>query len=208
MKRRAGKLWLCPEKLILASRSKARISMLTHAGVPIEIVPADIDERAIQDACSNTLDPAGIAIALAEAKAKAVSSQKTHRLVLGSDQTLDVDGRVYAKASDRTEALERLKAFSGRHHLLHSAYCFARNGAVVLSGVRTAKVSVRTLSDDFIEAYLDENGSDILGSVAVYEVEGLGVHLFDQIDGDWFTVQGLPLLDVIAFLQAKNWLLR
>lgn len=208
MKKQVSKLWLADRKLVLASRSAARLDMLRKAGVPVEVAPAQIDERTLQSDQGADLDAAGAALMLAQAKALSVSAQMPERLVLGSDQTLECNGVTYAKARTRAEAAERLRVLSGKAHALHSAYCFARNGAPVLSNVRSADLTMRMLNDDFIDAYLDESGDGVLESVGVYQIEGLGVHLFERFDGDWFTILGLPLGDVLDFLRKESFLLR
>lgn len=145
---------------------------------------------------------------LANAKAIAVSKRMPNRLVLGSDQTLDIDGVSCAKVNGLTEAKERLRMLSGRMHTLHSAYCFMRDGAILRSGASRARLTMRSISDNFIDAYLQAGGPGMLDSVGVYEIEGLGVQMFDRIDGDWFVVQGLPLTEVVAFLRDEGLLLR
>jgi septum formation protein len=149
-----------------------------------------------------------IAELLAQAKALAVSAKMPGRLVLAADQTLDVEGVACAKVSGRAEAEDRLRLLSGREHALHSAYCFACDGAVLNAGATQARLSMRPISEAFIAAYLDAAGAAVFDSVAVYEIEGLGIHLFDRTDGDWFTIQGLPLEAVIAFLRNEGLLLR
>ena len=148
-----------------------------------------------------------VAIKLARAKAMDISLKHPPQIVLGSDQTLEFAGRALAKVESRVEARDRLIQMSGRQHQLHSAFCFARDGEVVHSGVQTATISMRTLSEDFIDVYLDTSGNSVLESVAVYEVEALGIQMIEKIEGDWFTVQGLPLRAVIAFLQHQRLLL-
>jgi septum formation protein len=124
--------------------------------------------------------------------------------VLGADQTLELDGECFAKAGDFSQAADQLRRLSGRKHLLHSAFCFVSDGVVVNSGVKSAELTMRVLSDHFISVYLDAAGPDVLGSVGLYQLEGLGVHLFESVDGDWFTILGLPLLGVVGFLRAEG----
>lgn len=201
------KLWLSDQPLVLASRSTARRAMLTNAGIPITVIPSGVDEPLLQKELGPYATASQIALELAGAKARDVSSKHTSQLVLGSDQTLDLDGITLTKAGSRAKAKERLVQLSGRHHHLYSAFCFVRDEKVVHSGVRMAKIRMRTLSEEFIDAYLDVSGEDILASVAVYEVEALGMQMIQKIEGDWFTVQGLPLTEVIAFLQRQRLLL-
>ncbi|MDP2356537.1 MAG: nucleoside triphosphate pyrophosphatase [Beijerinckiaceae bacterium] len=201
------KLWLADEPLVLASRSKARRAMLTNAGIPIDVIPSDVDEPFLQQGFGPNITASEIAVNLANAKAADVSYKHPSRLVLGSDQTLELDGMPLAKAESRAEAKERLALLSGRQHHLYSAFSFVRSGEVLHSGVHMASISMRTLGEKFIDAYLDMIGDSVLASVAVYEVEGMGAQMIQRIEGDWFTIQGLPLTPVIAFLQHQRFLL-
>ena len=199
--------WLADERLVLASRSKARLAMLTAAGVPVDVAPAAIDEHLIQAEQAPRTPAAGLASILSEAKAKDVSTNFADRLVLGCDQTLEFDGNTFFKAESRAEARIRLNEMAGRTHRLHSGYCFVRNGRVENSGVRSAELKMRTLSPSFIDSYLDAAGDHVLGSVGLYELESFGAQLFDWVQGDWFTILGLPLLEVLAHLRASKILL-
>ena len=201
------KLWLADEPLVLASRSKARRAMLTNAGIPIDVIPSDVDEPLLQKGIGPHATASEIALRLASAKAIYVSAKHPSRLVLGSDQTLDLDGMTLAKADSRAEAKERLGHLSGRQHHLYSAFSLVRGGEVLHSGVHMAMISMRTLSESFIGVYLDMNGDNVLASVAVYEVEAMGMQMIEKFEGDWFTIQGLPLTPVIAFLQHQRFLL-
>lgn len=207
MQQAPGKLWLADQPLMLASRSKARRAMLKSAGIPITVVPSNVDEPLLQKEFGASVTASEVAIKLARAKAMDISLKHPPQIVLGSDQTLEFVGRALAKVESRVEARDRLIQMSGRQHQLHSAFCFARDGEVVHSGVQTATISMRTLSEDFIDVYLDTSGNSVLESVAVYEVEALGIQMIEKIEGDWFTVQGLPLRAVIAFLQHQRLLL-
>lgn len=204
MQAASSTLWTGDRPLVLASASKARRQMLTSAGIPIEVVPADIDERNIEETAHSSAGPREIALLLAEQKALSVSARLHDRLVLGADQTLDLDGVSCSKSGNTVEAARQLRRMSGRRHILHSAFCFAHNGEVVHAGAASAELSMRTLTDDFIAAYLEEAGPGVLGSVGVYEIESLGAQLFDAIDGDCFTILGLPLLMIIHFLRAQG----
>lgn len=176
--------------------------MLTNAGVHLEVHASEVDERAIDASLGSGCDPRALACLLSRAKALDVSARFPDRLVLGADQTLEFNGRAYAKVSDRIEALARLKMLSGQTHRLHSAYCFARRGAIVSENAASADMAMRLLSNEFLDAYLKEAGSSVLDSVGVYQVEGIGIQLFKEIHGDWFTVMGMPLLMVIEDLRA------
>ena len=188
------------ERLILASRSAARRAMLTGAGVPFTALDAGVDEDAIKTALAG-IDPAELALELARAKALAVSRRDPEAWVLGSDQTLAFDGGMVSKAADLTEARQRLHGLRGRTHHLNAAAALAHDGAVVWSGVDTARMTMRRFSDDFLDAYLEAEGEDLLGSVGCYRLEGMGSQLFDRVEGDYFTVLGMPLWPVLDELR-------
>ena len=191
--------------LILASRSAARKAMLEAAGLAIELHPANVDEAATKGRLlSEGGDARSVAIALAGEKALAVSRRHPSRLVLGADQTLDQDGTLFDQAADLAEAAERLRGFSGREHRLHSAAAVAQDGAVVWTGVDTARLKVRPLSDAFIESYVSRNAEAALSSVGGYWLEAEGAQLFERVEGDYFTVLGLPLLPLLAFLRGRG----
>lgn len=198
----AAPLWLAPEPLVLASRSAGRRALLEAAGLPVELRPADLDERAAETAARQAgADAAGVAVALAEAKAQAVSGPMPHRVVLGADQTLDLDGEALHKPASRAEAESHLRRMAGREHRLHSAVHVRRGADVLLSTVETAVLRMRPLSEAMIRRYCDAAGDAVLSSVGAYQLEGLGIHLFERIDGDHFTIVGLPLLPVLAGLR-------
>lgn len=192
-------------RIILASGSGARRSMLANAGVPFEVYPSAIDERTIEaPLVAAGATPAEIAVALAEAKAVDVSLDAPDALVIGADQTLDLDGHRGTKSATRAEARQQLARLAGRTHTLHSAVAVARDGEILWSHLATATLTMRALSEAEIEAYLDRVGDDALGSVGVYQVEGEGIRLFDTIDGDFFTILGLPLLPLLTFLRREG----
>lgn len=188
------------ERLILASRSAARRSMLTGAGVPFTAEDSGVDEDAIK-ATLEGVDPAELALELARAKALAVSRRDPEAWVLGSDQTLDLEGKRVSKAEDLPEARRRLQSMRGRTHHLNSGVALARDGAVVWSGVETARMTMRPFSDAFLDAYLEAEGEALLGSVGCYRLEGMGSQLFERVEGDYFTVLGMPLWPVLAELR-------
>lgn len=199
-------LWLAADPLVLASRSKARQALLTAAGIPIEVRPADIDERGIEKSAT-TLAPDAIAALLACKKALAVSQRMQGRLVLGADQTLALGVERFSKPADRTAARAQLQTCSGRTHELHSAFAFVQDNSVLFEHVSTARLTMRTLSDRFIDLYLGEAGSAATASVGGYQIEGLGAQLFERVDGDYFTVLGLPLMETLEFLRRRGCLL-
>lgn len=193
-------IWRGKKALILASQSRARKMLLANAGVPFEAVPADIDERAIQQA-SKASAPGEIAALLAREKARFVSERKGEHYVIGADQTLALGDRLFNKPDGRAAAAEQIRALAGRTHELHSAIAVALDGKIVFETVAVARMSMRALSDDGIRAYLEEAEEAVTSSVGAYQLEGLGVHLFERIDGDHFTILGLPLLPLLAFLR-------
>jgi len=188
------------ERLILASRSAARRSLLTQAGVQYSATDAGVDEDAIKDA-SGHLSPAELAVELAAAKALAVSRGDPEAWVLGADQTLEFDRGLISKAATLEEARARLAAMRGRSHYLHSGLALARNGSVVWSSVDTATMKVRAFSDAFLQSYLQKEGDALLSVVGSYRLEGLGSQLFEAVEGDYFTVLGLPLWPLLNELR-------
>lgn len=191
---------LSSPRLILASRSAARRAMLTAAGVAFTAEDSGVDEDAIKVTLAG-LDPAGLALELARAKALAVSGRDPDAWVLGSDQTLAVEGGMVSKAPDLAAARDRLLALRGRPHALHAAAALAHGGEVIWSSVDTAQMVVRTFSDAFLDTYLQTEGEALLGSVGCYRLEGMGSQLFDRVEGDYFTVLGMPLWPVLTELR-------
>ena len=200
-------LWLAREPLVLASRSKARQSLLADAGIPIETVPADLDERALE-AGVNSAAPGAIAAHLARAKASTVAKASPGRLTLGADQVLALGAECFAKPADRAAARAQLRALRGRTHELHSAIAFVKDAKVLFEYVGVARLTMRSFSEQFLDLYLDAAGEAATASVGGYQLEGLGVQLFERVDGDYFTVLGLPLLQVLDFLRREGCLAR
>lgn len=186
--------------IILASGSSSRRSMLAAAAVRFAAVPADIDERALEAAMAGE-PPAVIARSLARTKALSVSKAHPGRVVLGSDSLVAVDGRRFDKPRNREEAAGHLAFFSGKAMELHSAAALARDGEILWDHGDVARLKVRTLSTLFIESYLDLEWPEVAQCVGVFRIEGIGVHLFEHIEGSQFTVLGMPLLAVLAALR-------
>jgi nucleoside triphosphate pyrophosphatase len=196
-------LWRGKDQLILASQSRARQMLLTNAGIAFEAVPADIDERAVQQASGLTA-PSDIAALLAREKALWVSSRQVSKYVIGADQTLALGDRLFSKPAGRAQAAEQLRALAGRAHELHSAIAVARDGKILFAEIAVARMTMRALDEAGIDAYLDAAGEAVTSSVGAYQLEGLGVHLFERIEGDHFTILGLPLLPLLAFLRSEQ----
>ena len=197
-------LWLSPQPLVLASKSDVRGKMLAAVGLRFEIRAAQIDERAAEGE-AGTPDAAAAARFLARAKATAVAASLPGRLVLGADQTLARGAKRFSKPANRAEAAEQLRALRGRTHELHSALALVRDGAVLFDCVDSARLTMRNVSDRFLEDYLDMVGAAALASVGGYQLEGLGIHLFERVDGDYFTILGLPLLPLLNYLRQNGY---
>ena len=193
-------LWLAAAPLVLASRSAVRRTLLEAAGVPVEICPADIDERGVE-AGAPLQAPVAIAALLAREKAALIAERNRGRLVLGADQTLSLDGRRFTKPADRAAARAQLRGLSGRTHELYSAIAFVRDGTVLFEYVGVARLTMRAVSERFLDDYLDAVGDAATASVGAYQLEGFGIQLFERLDGDYFTVLGLPLLTALDFLR-------
>lgn len=190
--------------VILASRSAARSSLLAAAGVPFQVQTADVDEDALkQQGLAVGHTPAQIAVTLADAKALAVS-RTLGGLVIGADQTLDHDGELIDKADSLEEAKRHLLSLRGRRHQLHAAVAVAENGAIVWRDLQTASLTMRDFSDAFLDSYLAREADRLLRAVGCYQLEGAGVQLFERIDGDYFTILGLPLLNLLAFFRSRG----
>lgn len=196
-------LWLGEAPLVLASKSRSRQALLKAAGIPFDAVPADIDERALQ-AASGLEAPAAIAGLLARAKALHVAQRSPGRVVVGADQTLASGTKLFSKPAGRDQAADQLRALAGTTHELHSAIAVARGDGIVFEHVSLARMTMRPMSDGMIGKYLDEAGAAVTTSVGAYQLEGVGVHLFEKIEGDHFTILGLPLLPLLGGLRSLD----
>jgi septum formation protein len=196
-------LWLAPTPLVLASGSSIRRAILEAAGIPVEVRPARLDERAVE-AGAPSEDPGAIAALLARAKALRVAADVPGRLVVGADQILTLGRRRLDKPTGLAGARAQLQALAGRTHELHAGVAAVRGADVLFTHVDVARLTMRPLTGGFLDCYLDAAGTVVTASVGAYQVEGLGVHLFERIEGDHFTVMGLPLLPLLAYLRSEG----
>lgn len=191
--------------VILASGSATRQSMLRSAGVLFEIDRPDVDEGALKNDCrTRGMSVAQTAEALALAKAMQIAPRHPGRIVLGSDQMLECDGEWFDKPVDRAAAGRQLMKLSGRTHRLHAATVALRGDEVIWRNVDVAELLMHPITSDFLEAYLDRVGDAVLSSVGGYQIEGLGIQLFSAIDGSHFTILGMGLLPLLAFLRTEG----
>ena len=195
-------LWLASQPLVLASQSKVRRALLEAAGIPVEARPAHLDERAIEQGVKG--GPGEVALTLAREKARTVAAMMGPALVVGCDQTLALGERRFSKPADRAAARAQLMALRGKTHELHSAVCVCRNGGVTFGHVAVARLTMREFSESFLDAYLDEAGASVTASVGAYQLERFGIHLFEKIEGDHFTILGLPLPALLEELRREK----
>ncbi|EJF98214.1 maf-like protein [Bartonella vinsonii subsp. arupensis Pm136co] len=191
---------MAEKTLILASLSSYRAQLLKKAGLKFFIEGASFDEREIEK-IGETKAPKKLSCFLASAKAKDVSDRFPDAFVIGCDQVLDLEGQIFHKVTTEKEAHQRLCDLSGKTHSLHSAVALFQNGKEIWVEAFSAHMLVRPLSSEFIERYLARVGPDVFNSVGVYQIEGEGIHLFEKIDGDFFTIIGLPLLPLLEKLR-------
>ncbi|MEO1159538.1 MAG: nucleoside triphosphate pyrophosphatase [Pseudomonadota bacterium] len=192
-------------KLILASNSAARRQMLANAGYRFDATAADIDEGALKTAHLESGLPADdLALVLANAKAQAVSENHPDDVVIGSDQVLVCDGRIFTKVNDLSRAAQQLAALQGKTHMLMSAVACWRGNKALFETSETARMSMFRLTAEDIEAYLAAAGPSILGSVGCYQIEGKGIRLFEDIHGSHFTIMGMPLIPLVKFLKSQS----
>lgn len=194
---------ISPPVLILASGSASRATMLAAAGIACDVAPANIDERGLEASLAGA-SPAQTALALAESKARAVSRERPGRLVLGGDSLVICAGRRFDKPASQEDAAAHLRYFSGRVMELTSAAALARDGVTVWRHAEAALLHVRVLSEAFIAQYLAAEWPAVGGCVGVFRMEGMGVQLFERVEGDHFTILGMPLLAVLAGLRAQG----
>lgn len=191
--------------LVLASKSKARITMLKNAGVSFECIPADIDEeKIIADMVKNGASTGNIALSLSRAKAMTVSQNNPGAYIIGSDQLLSMDDIIYSKAKNKKEAIERLQEFQGKEHYLTSGVCVVKNGEDIWHKTDAAALKMKPMDSQAIEKYSEIAGSDLTDCVGCYALEGVGVRLFESIRGDFFTILGMPLLPLLNFLDREG----
>ena len=199
-------MWLSGQPLVLASGSAVRRTLLEATGIPVVAHTADIDERRLETEVSS-LQTAEIAALLARAKALSVAKSFPGRLVLGADQILTFEGQRFAKPVNRVAARAQLRAFAGRTHELHSAVVVVQDEATLFQRADTARLTMRSFSDEFLDSYLDAAGDAVTASVGAYQLEGPGIQLFERIEGDYFTILGLPLLPTLEFLRRHGCLM-
>lgn len=198
-------LWRSAHPLVLASKSESRRALLAAAGLDAEFVAPRVDERALEDGYlkgGGALE--GVAAELARAKALAASAERPEAYCIGADQTLTLEGRILHKSRDLSEAARTLAALSGRTHRLTSAFCVARAGETLAVHSDHADLAMRALDQAEISRYLERAGPGVLASVGAYQGEGLGIHLFDRIEGDHSVVLGLPMLGLLAWMRREN----
>ena len=196
-----------PQRIILASGSASRRQMLSAAGIAFAVTPSAVDESALRRQMENVpgrLDPGVLALALARAKAEDVSAREHAALVIGGDQVLALGDRIYEKPRDMAEARRHLTEFRGATHVLHSAAALAIGGRAVWSIAASARMTMRPFSNAFLDDYLARAGPVVCTSVGAYQLEGAGIQLFENIDGDYFTNLGLPLLPLLAVLRTRK----
>ena len=187
-------------QLILASASPSRRQLLANAGLAFEIEPAGIDEEEITRSLASRAAPQELASTLAEMKAVKISSRHPEAFVIGADSTLACNGRLFDKPPTPEAARKQLMALRGQTHELFSSVVVARGGQRLWHWSERARLTMRPFNEAFVDAYLSRAGTDVLASVGAYQLEGLGAHLFTRVDGDYFTILGLPLLPMLTFL--------
>lgn len=192
-------------RLVLASKSASRSALLAGAGLDFDTEPSRVDERAVEEPLlAAGADPGAVALHLAEAKALDVTGRRPGDLVLGADQTLGLGNERFVKPNSVAEAREHLVRLRGRTHELHSALVLARDGEVLWRHVSVARMTMRAFTDAFLDRYLAVVADEVTTTVGCYRLEGPGIRLFEAIDGDYFTILGLPLLPLLAELRHQG----
>jgi septum formation protein len=200
-------LWIGAVRPVLASKSVTRQLLLENAGIAVDVEAAGIDERALEEQfLESGGSPSELAAELARAKALDVSARRPRALCFGADQTLLLDGSLFHKPGDMDAAEQSLNKLAGRTHILNSAICVACDGALLFERAQSAWLTMRALDERAIRSYLAIAGPLVLSSVGAYQVEGVGVHLFEAIEGDHFAILGLPLLPLLEWLRANGFL--
>jgi septum formation protein len=196
-------LWLAADALVLASKSDVRRMVLQAAGLPVEVVPANIDERGIETNAAAS-DPKAVATLLAREKAKAIAMKMPGRLILGADQTLALGPERFSKPTGRDVARAQLLKLRGKTHELCSGIALVRDGTLLFEDCAVARLTMRSFSESFLDRYLDAAGPAVSQSVGGYQLEKTGIQLFEKIDGDHFTILGMPLFSLLPFLRAQK----
>ena len=196
-------LWLLSDPLVLASKSEVRRNVLLAAGLPVETMPADIDERGIEKNMAAS-EPRDVALLLAREKAKAIAAKMPGRLVLGADQTLSLGKERFSKPANRDAARSQLLKLRGKTHELCSGIALVRDTDVLFRHCAVARLTMRNFSEDFLDSYLDAAGAQVTQSVGGYQLEKTGIQLFEAIEGDHFTILGMPLFSLLPFLRAQK----
>ena len=190
-------------RFVLASGSQIRRQVLENAEIPFEVIKPDVDEAIIKAERSD-LSPADLALVLGEAKSESVSRRHADALVLGADQTMELDGQLLDKLPDAALARDRLLAMRGKPHYLHSGLALFRGGEKVWTWQQSSTLHVRNFSDDFLDTYLDKASWALTASVGAYAYEGLGAQLFERVEGDYYAIIGMPLLPLLSVLRAEG----
>ncbi len=193
--------------VILASGSRARYDLLKAAGIAFTVIPANIDEAAIRDALTvenEAIDPADVAEILARAKGEAVCADNPDSLIIAADQTLSLNGQLFSKPANLDEARDTLLRLRGQEHYLHTAVAIVELGEVTWSQVESARMKMRRFSFGYLSEYLVRVGVDVCQSVGAYQLEGLGLQLFEEIEGDYFSILGLPMLPLMSELRQRG----
>lgn len=190
-------------RLVLASTSRIRGELLTKAGLTFEAMAPGVDESELKRAAKGR-SPGDLAQSLAAAKSISVANRLREALVIGADQVLNLDGKVFDKPPTRNAARQQLLDLRGRSHILETAICCAEAGKVIWRHLGQARLTMRPFSDAFLSDYLEHMGAEVTTSVGGYKLEGLGAQLFDSVEGDYFTILGLPLLPLLDFLRRQG----